>query len=344
MKVDTAPVIFKCGFWGCKHFLDCFTYTKTFKNVHLTYAHVQFGDTLVCKEDDSKKIYGSNEMYVVDVFTEEEVFKTISEDEVCALSSKNRFLYTVPEKLKTYKICMHYVSLNGYNLSFVPPELKDKRMCLTAILDNSASFSYTPFEFFDEDLCLLKVMCGTAVSEYMPSSSSLAYFPNHLKTHKVCALAVELDGCELDFVPEKLVDMDMCWDAVRSDPKCLKCVPNQFRTEDMQTFCKIIEMTSLLNLPKDLGFSDLYEMAVRNEATTLKYIPNMFITEHMCLEAVSKDGCLLEYVPPQFKTKHVYKAALAQNWKCHVFIDDKNDNDDDKTFTSMQRYYMDMAL
>lgn len=108
-------------------------------------------------------------------------------------------------------------------------------------------------------------------------------------TREQCLVAVSGDGMMLRFVPEHLIDEELCRIADEQDclKMCMKYIPEKFKTPE------------------------LCEKAVRWIGYMLKYVPEHLKTKELCEIAVKRDGSLLKYVPEHLRTPELCDMANA---------------------------------
>lgn len=97
--------------------------------------------------------------------------------------SKSGELDSIPDKFKTYDLCLDAVNEHAYNLGAVPDQLKDQKICMLA---------------FEKE------------------RRALRYIPDKFKTYDICMKAVEDDGWTIEYIPDKLKTYDICLEALKN--------------------------------------------------------------------------------------------------------------------------------
>jgi hypothetical protein len=95
---------------------------------------------------------------------------------------------------------------NGGDLKDVPEKLKTYELCMTAVKQNGWNFEYVPEKHKTFELCM------AAVEAYR---NALEYVPEKHKTFELCQAAVEQSATALEYVPEKLKTFEFCLAVIR---------------------------------------------------------------------------------------------------------------------------------
>lgn len=93
----------------------------------------------------------------------------------------------------------------------------------------------------------------------------------------------------LEFVPEHLMDYDLCLKAVANDGAAYDFVPPYFLTAELHLAA--------------------YERCMAQYGFVPSAKLRRFDSEEKCAQLVSRDGAMLEFVPPRFRSRRVCEAA-----------------------------------
>lgn len=108
--------------------------------------------------------------------------------------------------------------------------------------------------------------------------------------------SVRRSGKQLFFVPDNLIDKEMCLEAVKNYAWAMNCVPDDIKN---YSFC--------------------FE-AVKNNSEALRFVPELLLDREICLEAVRQYGGTLEYVPEELKTVEMCLSAYHSSIHATLFF------------------------
>jgi hypothetical protein len=189
----------------------------------------------------------------------------------------------LPNKLKTYKVCMLAVQENGYNLSSVPVDVVTLDMCKQAIFQTRGlhhTFEYIPDRFKIPEIYLL--------AEY-PSTCFKLYPPKQVNYDFMLEMVSKIPGI-LNLVNSHMVDEVIVSRALScSLDKAYPLIPLKLLTT------KIVSDSLTVN------------------GLLLKYTPAEFKNIDTCLKAVKSNGMSLEFVPDKYKTQMLVEQAIKEN-------------------------------
>jgi hypothetical protein len=83
----------------------------------------------------------------------------------------------IPDRIKTYEICLATVAKNGCALEDVPEELRTVLMCLLAVSMDGEALRFVPIELRTSEICLEAVR---------RSSIAIVYVPHECMTSEIC--------------------------------------------------------------------------------------------------------------------------------------------------------------
>ena len=141
-----------------------------------------------------------------------------------------------------------------------------------------------------------------------------------IKTVEEYKLALQMDGSELEFVPENLKNSELCMIAVQNHVSALKYVPQELRTPELcklaAELCKLRVQENpfeLEEISKEFRTPELCKLAVALNGLALEYVPIELRTPELIKSAVEISGGALQYVPEKLKTSELCKLAVQQN-------------------------------
>ena len=108
----------------------------------------------------------------------------------------------IPNHLKTIPMCLDVVTKNVFMFKYVPEELKTAHICNTAVKQNGMALGYVPVPLRTEELCLEALN----TTDLFPGV--LEHVTEHLKTDKMCWVAIKKNISELQYVPKNFISDD----------------------------------------------------------------------------------------------------------------------------------------
>jgi hypothetical protein len=237
---------------------DCYNAVK--KPEHLKLYSIQpFLDKKMCLKVMKGKMVDIN--CVPKDLLDEEICLLIYNNGDC----NDYALGNIPDEYITYDMCLRDVKMHGSLLKKVPKRFKTLEICYLALNDNLSYLEYFPDEYKTRELCLDVVekdpgcyqyipdeyktpeMSHRAISEclynakYAPKdhftheiaeiiakkrARYLQYVPDHLKTYD---LLKKGDYDTIRYVPEEILDKEICDKYVRMSKENFKFIPDKFK-------------------------------------------------------------------------------------------------------------------
>ena len=141
------------------------------------------------------------------------------------------------------------------------------------------------------------------------------FLPEHRRTASVSMAAVSACGNNLEYVPETVIDRDICRIAVMSkDADCsiLSYIPfPDVQKEGIQRFSGDMPAFVLYSFT-DIQDAKMAQDAVKTEPYCLQLIPNELMTVDLCILALQNpdtDKKVLGFIPERFHTPEIRKMA-----------------------------------
>ncbi len=270
-----------------------------------------------------------------------------------AVRQNAKALLFVPEKLKTKKLCLAAVRQDGRMLGAVPEMLRDAEICAAAMEGGMSDevwkkdfpehfkgpsfrpcLSLAELREIEElrsiyiDMLVGQIAAGRSLRTVPESMKvpflcrsaitanggmELEFVPFRFKDREICEAAVRNNGSALRFVPETVVDSAICEAALASTPEAFQWVPQSLMTYGMSLPVIVRYPSFFKYLPGDLIRTDLADIAVKKCGENLRLLPDGIKKPELCLAAVKQDGALLEYVPNCRKSARICTEALKQS-------------------------------
>ena len=140
------------------------------------------------------------------------------------------------------------------------------------------------------------------------------------KLYKSC---LEYNGTDLQYVPEKLKNFELCHTALQNSEFALKYFPDNLKTEGLCRTCVDFNGETLEYFPISIINEDICRIAVKNTGCALQFVPDYLKTEEICRISVDGIGDSLEYVPDNLKTYNICQIAVLRNNGALQFVPDK---------------------
>ena len=163
-----------------------------------------------------------------------DVPESLLDEEMCLIALQNMnglgfgILKRIPERLRTYSVCLAAVQTDSGSFDYVPDEHKTYELCYAAVKKSSFGIENIPDEYFTEELCLALVA---------HSAVDFKIIPKNKLTEKVCLKAIShgsrYAGTVLEQIPREIVTQEMCDIAVAKSVWSLEWVPDEFVTKEM---------------------------------------------------------------------------------------------------------------
>lgn len=220
--------------------------------------------------------------------------------ELCFVAIKTtNALHCLPERFRTYELCLESVKHDSSSLAYVPITMRDYNMCVAAMGDtwNSAwgMVQYVPENIMDRELAR-KILLKSIIS--------VPYLKRFLD-HDLCLEIAKSHqwGWLLQHVPEEILDYEICYEHVQGYPHDLTHVPERFKTYE------------------------LCLAAIKNSGQFFNLIPNEFICQEIIDEAVKTYPQIIASVDRKYhKYEHwerYLKLGIYGLYQCpDEFIDD----------------------
>lgn len=186
--------------------------------------------SLVNSKNSKKNFIETTDVYIDKIRKKSISFSKIPEKiktyEMCLVAVKtNPFnLNKVPEKFLTEEMCLEALKQSDMAMIYVPKKMKTKSFYLKAIAINEECLSCIPKQYIDDD------MCEKLIST---NGMNLKYVDDSKKTKEICLKAFENNPSCIEYIPEKYVNDEMYIKAVKHDCNMLKNIPERLRTKDI---------------------------------------------------------------------------------------------------------------
>ncbi|ASQ47421.1 DUF4116 domain-containing protein [Legionella clemsonensis] len=149
----------------------------------------------------------------------------------------------VPPCLRTPAICLSGVRKHWQSMDMVPDDDAFHTVYLTGIEKNWRAFFYLP-EQRREDPVILEALKKAWLSKELP-------FPEPFDMQRLCIIAIEQDPDLLSRMPQKILNKEICFTALKKKIGLLEYIPEELRLEVCTELVRHYSM-ALGNLPPRL--------------------------------------------------------------------------------------------
>ncbi len=171
-------------------------------------------------------------------------------------------------EITSYGKAKKMLEQDGANIRFVAPSILDEALCLIAVEHSNDALSKIPRSLRTDVVCLAAMKNGNYLGDV----------PFLNRTEDICREGVKNQSkASLVCVPEELLDVDICKDAVAANGYNIKDVPEKFITKEM---CRA---------------------AVSKNPMSLEYVPVKFRTDEICQIAVDGNKNAAAFASPKFQ-------------------------------------------
>lgn len=106
----------------------------------------------------------------------------------------------------------------------------------------------------------------------------------------LCHYAVCIDGTNIEYVPKHVINAQICYLAVKNNPKAILYVPKKYNTDELREIAFDLDPC----LMKNYNVREAYMIdKVRENPAIIKYIKNP--PEHLICEAIKIDSNIILY-------------------------------------------------
>ena len=184
-----------------------------------------------------------------------------------AVRQNAEVLAIVPERYKTYELCMEAVRNFGFAIQDVPPHLVTKELALEAVKNHCHAIECIPVFLRSEEIYLeaIKTDESGSVWHYVPKEYHtkenflialsnlnaycdliLNYMDSSLKTGDFFLEAVKLNGAMLKYIPEQFRTKELMFAAVQQDGSALRFLDaSKLTQEEYKEACRIAFETAI---------------------------------------------------------------------------------------------------
>ena len=237
----------------------------------------------------------------------------------------------LPERLRSYDLCLEAVREDGEAIAHVPARLRTPALCLEAVRRSAEALGMLPERLRTYDLCLEavrhhgdalfdvpkplrdRVICRTAMKT-TTAYNTLSVVPKEFVDAEMCRLAVRANGNALSIVPGSIIDRDLCLEAVRHEPDAIEWVPRRFMDRDMILEAVRGNGFALDKVPPSRRDREVCLAAVTRTPYAIGAVPRSAPWwREVALAALSLNGSALGAVPPRARDGEICLAAVRQD-------------------------------
>ena len=131
-------------------------------------------------------------------------------------------------------------------------------------------------------------------------------------TYEDCFNAIDMDPLQIRFVPQTLIDKNLCIMAVyRKGSTAFNYIPHKFMSKPMVVHAiKNDETIDYKNIDDKFMIDEIYYLLLRYNRIILSHIPEEKRTPLICMLAVYKDNYNYEFIPKEILDNEKYKSVI----------------------------------
>lgn len=224
-------------------------------------------------------------------------------------------------------VCMEYLKEASGNIDVyevftaIRKDVLNPDIVQLAIDLDANCFKFVPDDLKTEELCL------KVIKETGASGEVFDYIPEHLKTDQTYKLAVETNETALKWVPIEKRSYEMCLSAVERDGYQLEFVPERMKTEDICQIaldnCDKPVTVQGYNVISDIPYPDICLKAIEKfELNVEPLVLYGFINENVynqsqeiARRAIQADGLCIGYIPDKFLNEELALTAVSNTYE-----------------------------
>ena len=255
-----------------------------------------------------------------------EELKTIDMCIEALKSGADETLAFIPDKYKSYELCLFAVCQNGLALQFVPEKFKTHELCNVALSNTRRAISYCP-----EDMVTYDLVYST-IKEY---PRIIARIPEKFTNKELWSLAFDKDPFVITSMPKEYVTNNMVAKAIKDKISTFDYLPDHYKTPELCLTVVKKNGDSFRYVPDELKTEEMCIMAIRQGAWNISYVPERLLTKEMCFEAVKQSFGYYYRIPNHLRSIPASKIVFEEGWDKE--IDDELFEEED-ILTSMSSF------
>lgn len=184
-------------------------------------------------------------------------------DEICHGYYKNIEYYTMIKRMlslspsffekierQCYALCYYALKCDPMNIKYIHNQTK--LFCNYALNKNLLSIGFIKNP--SEKMCFRVIRKNIKYFQYINLNTPFA--------NKICIEAVNIDGLQLQHVPEEYITSQLCYDAVYNNVKAFEYVPKIYQTDELRTYVlhKMPNMIYHIEKPTEEHYVELFKL------------------------------------------------------------------------------------
>lgn len=190
---------------------------------------------------------------------------------------------------------------------YLPEEFKGQESSYVAIGHAGECLPFIPVPHRTHEMYL-----KTARAEHFPfPASSIEYLPEKVLNAELCMEAVSHDGLAYKYIPEDLWTPKLCLAAVSKKASAIEYIPRSMVTQELcECVAKKTPRSVNSLVPEEFRTPELYALAEEVQSPSIALLPVEERTPEVCMAAVKRKSGELRYVPQEQKTPELCAIAL----------------------------------
>lgn len=135
------------------------------------------------------------------------------------------------------------------------------------------------------------------------------YIPDDHWTKEIAERIVSVDGASLQFIPPRLITLELAQKAIQHTSTAIRSVPKKILEEHPELYTLAVQSNGrLLSIvPKELRTPELVKLAAASDPESIQYAPEWMLTPEFI---TSIGGNIIEYLPIEYWNQERVNAAV----------------------------------
>ena len=134
----------------------------------------------------------------------------------------------------------------------------------------------------------------------------LVYIPEEIVDNDICIKAIKNDEHEILYIPEFLKNKEFYMNAAKINGKIIGLIPKEFIDKDMCIEAVKSRKNVLASVPKEFRDNDVCRTAIKKDGESVRHIPeNLINYRELCIEAIKNDCDVIMSIPRHMLTSNM---------------------------------------
>lgn len=245
-------------------------------------------------------------------------------------------LKQVPKSQQNYELLKFVISNVGEALRHASKQLITDELCRIAVKKNGLALQYVPSTFITNELCDLAVSENGLALKFVPENicndvlvkkAVCFYYTYEYKGYEKIKVQGgklgEYNKYPIAYVPSRLINPALLFDAVKYSPHCLRDIPTKDISYELLITAVSMDGTVLSYVPKKMINKEIIEIALANNSLALEFVAKNRLNKEICLACLAREPMAIKYVPYKYLDYKNCKEAFDKKAIIFKFIPDE---------------------